>query len=113
MFSIQSPPVVELPSFVIKVGDRLPGIEGFVAGAPGTLIPTASLRFEFWNKKGGQRKGGAAYIFDGDLNGMRYDWQAGDTDLAGDYLGVWKTFDALGRQTSYPAEGHVFFRIED
>jgi hypothetical protein len=53
----------------------------------------------------------AAVFVDKEAGQLRYDWQAGDTDVPGQYYGEFVVTFPDGNQT-YPVKGHIKFTIE-
>lgn len=104
-----------------------PGAEGACRIRQGALLPPCTIAITDENGKPwpmGQfevaffrmtdldnsvRAAGRARIVPG---GLQYEWREGDTNLPGEFRGIFTAVDSAGRSEVYPAEGFVRILIE-
>lgn len=89
--------------FSLKSHDRLPSIQATlsVGGLPVDLTLAVSLKFIMTNATTNAIVVNHAATMVAPLTSgvVRYDWQAADTTVPGNYLGEWEVTWATGKQT--------------
>lgn len=105
--------VVMLGSYKIKVGDLLPPIEATLTSTTPNFMATAQgVRFRYRLKDAAPASAVVreASIVSRTDGRVRYDWQAGDTDVAGTYVAEW-VVDYPNGPATFPNQGSVTFEV--
>lgn len=55
---------------------------------------------------------GAGVVVTPETGELRYDWAAGNTDIAGEYYGEFKVTLVTGLERTFPQKGYILFVIE-
>lgn len=101
-------------AFEIKQGDLSPSLGATCRDDAGAVVDisgsTVLFRFRREGEGGTVREGAANLIGGGTLGQISYDWQAGDTDEPGNYLGEFVVTIA-GREKTFPSIAFLRFSI--
>lgn len=109
-------------TFRLKRGNREKPIAAQLIApsmVPGAKIPVdltgvAAVRFRFCPVDRSRAPTvGTAVVTDAPNGMVRYDWGAGDTDIAGEYLAEFEVEEATGETTTYPNNGYLRVSILD
>lgn len=102
------------PTFTIKRGDRLPYISASLSNGDSPADISGATEVFFVMKKAGGSKEVVikkpAVVSDGAAGEVRYEWEAGDTDVSGRYTGEFEVCYGTVRAT-YPSNGYVIINI--
>lgn len=106
-----------MADFTIKTGDTLPALSAIlkVANVPITDLASATSVKLVLAKRSAPDVFvfvGNATIIDASAGKVAYGWQAGDTDVAGDYLGEWHVTYSGGGKRKIPTVGKFTVSIE-
>lgn len=103
--------------FYIKRGDTLDAFDATLKGADDVAVDLtgATARFTMTNVATGVNKvtGAAMTLVDAAGGKVRYEWQAADTDTAGDYYGEVEVTFASGKVATFPNSRHLVIRIQE
>lgn len=103
--------------FFIKKGDTLPSIQATLKDANDTAVSVvgATIRFIMTNKSTGVNAvdGAVAVTVNGAGGVVRYDWQDGDTDVAGGYRAEWEVEFAPNQVETFPNSAYINIKITD
>lgn len=108
------------PDFAIGQNDTLPSIQAtlYIGGLAVDLTQAAGVEFFMAPAVNGVPTGSptvdaAAAIASAASGVVRYDWAAGDTATAGDYVAKWRvTWIAGGKTQSFPTVGYHAITVE-
>ena len=95
--------------FKIKAHDRRPSIQttlGFDGGGVPALTGSVAFIMRATGSTGPPAIKAPAVVVDADAGTVRYDWQAGDTDLPGEYLAEWEVTDTAGLKMTFPTDAY-------
>lgn len=97
-----------MADFYIKRGDLLPAMTSTLESAPGAAqdLTGATVVFRFQPAAGGTVRSFACVITDVATGRVQYNWQVGDTDFPGPYIGEFVATFA-GKEISYPSVGFL------
>lgn len=99
-----------MADFHLGAGDTGPAITATLTDAAGAPVPLAgaAVRFRMRAVVGGTTVvDRAAEILDAPTGRVRYQWQAGDTDAAGEYLAGFAVTFGSGVVESVPNDRHL------
>lgn len=99
--------MVTAAPFAIRQGTTSPSLTATLTdgnGAPIDLTSMVSVTFRMRRVVGGALVTGAAVVTSPSLGGVRYDWAAGDTAVAGTYKAEFLGTYANGKTTSIPSD---------
>src|SRR6266446_3088103 len=98
-----------MADFAIKQGDQLPSIEATLTGADGNIanLTDMTVAFAMRSSDGLVRRSGAAAIVNATVGQVRYDWQAGDTAVAGTYRAEFQIRQWDGKLMSFPNDRYL------
>lgn len=104
-----------MTAFVIKKGDRSPGIEAtFGASLTGWTVAFSMAPVQAGGGAVAKVSAAAAVVLDAGSGWVRYDWGATDTDTAGAFVGEFvATETATGRRRSFPIGSYLDVRVID
>jgi hypothetical protein len=102
-------------SFQIKRGDTLPSVEATLSDQDGAVSLTgATVEMSLYRRPTDPKGTGvlvftkAAVVVNASTGAVRYDWSAGDTDIAGNYYVEFiMTVVATGKKMTFPSSGFV------
>lgn len=99
--------------FKIKQNDTSRSIKFYPHANPASNFTGASVVFNMADKYGGVKISRAAGSIASDTGGtyFQYDWQAGDTDTAGDYEAEFEVTLSSGRIETYPNSQNIDVKI--
>lgn len=99
--------------FTIKQNDLLPKLEAVLSDEDGPIDLSAvtGVSFRFHHKESGATSTAAAIIVTPAAGLVRYEWQAGDTSLVGDYWGEF-VISWAGALETVPSSGYLEFTVE-
>lgn len=100
--------------FFLKVGDTLPSIQATLQDANGDAVDItgSSVTFIMTNKSTGVTAVEAvATIVTPGGGVVRYDWQDGDTDIAGPYKAEWEVEFAPNQVETFPNNAYLNIKI--
>lgn len=100
----------------IKKGDRLPAFSVGLEQADGSaidLVNVSAVKLYMRNTDTDVLKvnGSACVIEDAELGLVRYDWAAGDTDVAGAYAAEFEITFVDGRKMTVPTRGALAVNV--
>ncbi len=99
----------------IKVGNTGPSLVANLFapdGTPASLPGTITFRMREVFTRVVKIAAGPATLQDPSTASVRYDWQAGDTDVGAEYEAWFDHTDLSGRVESYPTQGAYRVRVE-
>lgn len=109
-----------MPAFTIKKDDLEPALNATLVAVDGgaalDLTTASGVTFRMWKQRatgGAYKVNRAASIVSAIAGTVRVNWQAGDTDEVGDFLGEFVVTWAGGRPQTIPTAGALHVRVED
>jgi hypothetical protein len=111
-----------MSTFVIKRNDTLPPIDAVLAigtDDPDVNTPvdltgcTVAFILREQCSKLAKFRGAGQIVGDPTLGQARYQWQTGDTNVAGNFFGEFEVTDAAGHVASYPSPSYIPIRIPE
>lgn len=94
------------PDFQLTAGDRWPPLTATLRDGAGAAIPLTAVQSVRFHMRplvgGGAALDGVATVVDPAAGTVRYDWQAGDTDAAGEYDADFRIVFASGAPATVP-----------
>jgi len=99
----------------VKKGDRYPLLAAILQLEDGTAIDltSGSVKFRMSNQHGQNLVNTSAVVVSASAGTVRYDWAAGDTDVAGKFRGEFEATLASGRIVTVPNDSYIDIRIQD
>ena len=92
--------------FTIKVGNRAPSIQ-YQLFLTTVDLTGATVRFHMRNKAGKVIVDQAGNVDNISTRKVSYDWQAGDTDTAGEYFGEFEVTYSDTKKETFPADAEI------
>jgi hypothetical protein len=98
-----------MPDFHIKRNDTLPAIRAVLSDAAGAIDLTgAVVRFYMAPQRSSVLTVDAEADIEDEADGLvRYDWEAGDTAVAGVYHAEWEVTFGDNSKLTFPNDGHL------
>lgn len=96
-------------TFYVKRHDLLPSIQATLKDSVGSAVDLTNytVRFHMWLEGALTAKVDAEAVIVGTSTGIvRYDWQAGDTDTAGEYNAEWQATSPDNKPVTFPNYEH-------
>ena len=105
-----------MADFYIAQGDRLASISIPCTLSDGTVLDLTDaedlvFRFRLADRSRPGRSGTPVVVGEATDGVLRYDWEVGDTDVPGLYLGRWTVTDADGKEFSFPNNGYTTIEV--
>jgi len=108
-------------TFYIKQGDTSPAIEYQLQDGDGNAIDLTGYNdVEFHFKKAGNSQvkvndntNGNVTVTDAANGKVKYDWQSGDTDEAGDHIAEWEVEYSDGTEETFPNRRNIDVQVEE
>lgn len=82
-------------------------------GGAGQNLIGATVEMHYRPIGGGARKGGTCNVLNANAGTVRYEWQAGDTDVPGSFIAEFVTTTAEGLEISFPNAGFISLLINE
>ena len=102
-----------MADFFIKQNDTTPILQATLKDADGNAVDLtgATVRFHMADAAFNSKVDAAGTVHDAPNGVVRYEWQADDTDTAGEFIAEWEVTYADNEVESFPSEYYLEIKV--